>query len=317
MHGNGSIGAGAAAPPSKYLVAFAGLALVMLLWSGNSIVGRAVRDDIPPFLLALLRWTGALCVVTPFALRHLIADREVLSRAWKPVLLLGLTGVASFNALLYAGLRYTTATNALLLQAAIPALVLAVDRVAFRLAPSLWQVAGVTVSTLGVLVVIARGQVSTILGLHFGTGDVMILAAVVGWALYTSLLKLRPACHPLSFLVVTFAIGALAMVPLAATEWREIAAMRWTPQVFGAWAYVALLPSVVAYILYNGAVATVGAGRAGQTIALMPIFGALLAAVLLDERLHGFHLAGMALILAGIVVSVTGAALIRRRRDAR
>ena len=302
---------------SKQLLAFCALMLVMLLWSGNSIVGRAVRDDMPPFTLALLRWAGALCVVAPFAFRHVMADRQVLRRSWKPVLLLGLTGVACFNALLYSGLRHTTATNAMLLQAAIPALVLVVDFTVFRLMPSRCHLIGVTVSTLGVLVVIAKGALATILGLHFGFGDMLIVGAIVGWSLYTSLLKLRPDCHPLSFVAVTFAIGAVAMVPLAATEWREIVTMRWTPAVFGAWAYVAVLPSVVAYMLYNAAVATVGAARAGQAISLMPVFGALLAAVLLDEDLHGFHLAGMVLILMGIAVSAGGAALTARCRDVR
>jgi len=275
----------------------------MLLWSGNMIVGRAVREDIPPFTLAFFRWTGAFCIVLPFAIRHVRADRESLRRAWKPILLLGVAGVASFNAFIYSGLRHTTATNALLLQAAIPALVIAFDRLIFRLGAPKWHLIGVAISTLGVIVIIARGEPGALLGLHFGLGDLLILCGVLAWSLYTSLLKLRPACNPLSFLMVTFAIGIIAMAPLAATEWQEIAAIEGNAKVIGAFAYVALLPSVVAYSLYNSAVAEVGAARAGQAISLMPLFGALLAAGLLGEPLLRFHLAGMALILAGIAIS--------------
>ena len=131
-----------------------------------------------------------------------------------------------------------------------------------------------------------------------------MLGAVVAWSLYTSLLRLRPTVHPSSFLAATFAIGVVTMLPLACLEWRAIAAIRWRPEIFGAFAYVAVLPSVVAYRLYNHAVAKIGAARAGQTISLMPLFGALLAAPLLHESLHGYHVAGMILILGGIAITV-------------
>jgi drug/metabolite transporter (DMT)-like permease len=279
------------------------LALVMLLWAGNSIIARAVRDDVPPFLLALLRWTGALLVIVPFAARHVRTDRAAIRRGWPTLLLLGLLGVAAFNAFLYSGLRYTTASNGLLLQAAIPALVLLADFAFFSVPPRIGAVGGVALSTLGVTVIIFQGKLGALSQLAFNRGDAMVLAGVVAWALYTALLRLRPALHWLSFLAVTFAIGVVAMLPLAATEWQEIGAMIWTPQVFAAIAYVALLPSVVAYALYNAAVATLGPASAGQAITLMPLFGAGLAALTLGEELHGYHLAGMALILGGIVTT--------------
>ncbi len=289
--------------PSPVPRAYLMLALVMLFWAGNAIVGRAVRFDIPPFTLALVRWSGALCIVAPLAWRHLGADRAALTRHWKAVLVLGLVGVAAFNALLYSGLRLTTATNGLLIQAAIPALVLICNFAFFRERASRRQVLGIALSTLGVAVVVCRADPATIFRLQFGAGDLLILCAVLAWAFYTSLLRLRPAVHALSFLAVTFLIGALVMLPLGATEWRDVAAIRWRPEIFAAFAYVAVLPSVIAYFLYNRAVAMIGAGRAGQTISLMPLFGALLAALLLGEPLHGYHLAGMGLILVGLLVA--------------
>src|SRR5687768_15974910 len=111
--------------------AYCMLALVMLLWAGNSIVGRAVREDIPPLFLALLRWTGALLVIIPFAARHVAEDRAAIARNWPMILLLGLLGVAAYNGFLYSGLRYTTASNGMLLGATIPALVLLVDFLIF------------------------------------------------------------------------------------------------------------------------------------------------------------------------------------------
>lgn len=285
------------------LRAYALLGIVMLLWAGNSIVGRAVRFDIPPFFLAFVRWSGALILILPFAIGSLKRDRAALFAGWKIVLAAGLAGVVAFNALLYTGLHHTSATNALLLQAAIPAGVLLVDFLVFRTRASVGQIAGVLCSTCGVAAIVFRGDPQAVMGLAFGGGDVLILCAVVAWSFYTVLLRLKPAVAPESFLAATFAIGVLGMAPLAATEASQIATMQWTPKVLGAFAYVAVLPSLIGYWLYNEAVTRIGAGRAGQTITLMPLFGALLSALLLNETLQGFHVVGMALILLGIGIT--------------
>jgi len=290
-------------PPDRHrpvAAAYAMLALVMGLWAGNSIVGRAVRDQIPPFTLALTRWAGALAVMAPFALPRAWAERRAILKAWRPILLLGVLGVACFNAFLYTGLRHTTASNALLLQAAIPALVLAADLILFRTRPGMAGVMGVLASMTGVALIVAHGNPAALMTTGFNRGDLLVLCGVVCWALYTSLLRLRPSLHPLSFLAATFAIGAVAMAPLAAGEWAAGRRIVWGAEAGLAMAYVAVLPSVVAYGLFNAAVATLGAGAAGQAINLMPVFGALLAALLLGEALHGYHLAGMALVLLGV-----------------
>ncbi|MGF7148434.1 drug/metabolite transporter (DMT)-like permease [Sphingomonas zeicaulis] len=283
--------------------AYVMLGIVMLLWAGNSIIGRAVRNDIPPFTLTFVRWTGAVLVLLPFAARHLIAERRAILAAWRPILLLAATGVIAFNALLYTALHHTTATNGLLIQAAIPAFVLLFDRIAFGTRPAAAAVAGVAISMVGVATIVFRGDLHAIGSFRFATGDLLVLAAVVAWAVYTIALRLRPAIHPLSLLATTFMIGAVAMLPLALTEWQRIIAIEARPGVIAAFAYVAVLPSVVAFFLYNAAVDALGPARPGQAITLMPLFGALLAAPLLGEDLHGYHLAGMALILSGILVT--------------
>jgi drug/metabolite transporter (DMT)-like permease len=302
-----------ATPPGRSpLLSYATLAFVILFWSGNFIVGRAVNGVVPPFTLAFVRWSGALLLILPFAWRHLRADRAILRREWKVVLLLGVTGVAAFNAFVYSGLRFTTASNGLLLQAAIPALVLLFNRLIFAQRSPALQIGGVLLSIAGVAVIVLRGDLLAIAGLTFNLGDLLILCGVVCWALYTCLLRLRPDCHPLSFLVATFAVGAAVMAPFAAREALVFPAIRFDLGVIGAFAYVAVFPSLIAYNLYNAAVKDLGAGPAGQTITLMPLFGALLAATLLGEALHGFHLTGMALILGGIVLGAIGAGLGRR-----
>jgi drug/metabolite transporter (DMT)-like permease len=284
--------------------AFALLGVVMVLWAGNSIVARAVRFEIAPFTLALLRWAGASLVVAPFALGPLKRDWRAIVQGWKPLLALGLLGIGAFNALLYSGLRYTTATNALLLQAATPAVMIGLDRLLFGVRHARWQAVGVSASMLGVAVIVFEGDAAAALRLRFGLGDALILVSVVVWSLYTVLLRLRPEISPTSFIAVTFFIGVAVMAPLAAWEAHTGATVAWGPRVYGAVFYVALLPSLLSYFIYNHATRIVGPAQAGQAITLMPLFGAFLSAALLGERLHGFHFAGMAFILAGIGASL-------------
>ncbi len=292
------------APAPSPIRAYAMLGLVMLLWAGNSIVGRAIREDVTPLTLALLRWSGALAIVLPFAWRSL-ARRAVIAANWRILLLLGLLGIAAFNALLYSGLAATTASNALLLQAAVPAAVLVVDRLGFGIRARGIEVAAVVVGSLGVALIVFRADWATLTAFRLNPGDALILASVVMWALYTSLLRRRPAIAPASFLAVTFAIGVAAMLPAAATEWAAGHGLRPGPRAIAGVAYVAIFPSTIAYALYNRAVTAIGPASAGRTIALLPLFGALLAALLLGEPLYAYHAVGMAMILTGILLPLT------------
>lgn len=277
------------------------LVIVMLLWAGNSIIARAIHADVPPFTLALCRWSGALLLLLPFAGPKIVAERAALLRHWRSILLLGAVGVGCFNAFLYSGLRYTTATNGLLIQALIPSLVLLFDLLMFRTRPRPLQVVGVLIAAAGVLVIVFRGDLMALAALQFGRGDALVLCAVVAWSLYTALLRMRPPVSPLAFLALTFFAGAIGMLPFAIIEWQTQAVIL-NAGSLGGIAYVAVLPSVVAYFLYNKAVGEIGAGAAGQMLSLQPLFGALLSAPILREPLHGYHMAGMLLILLGIVV---------------
>lgn len=294
------------------LLAFALLGLVMVLWAGNSIVARSVNGDVGPFTLAFVRWAGACLVLLPFAIGPLRKDWRAIKQHWKIILLLGLLGVAGFNAFLYSGLQYTTATNALLLQAAIPTFVVALERVLFGVKAPAGQVAGVALSTLGVIAIVFRGDPGALLQLHFGMGDALVLCSVAVWGFYTVYLRKKPAISPVSFLAVTFFIGVLAMAPLALGEWAAGMRPEWSTKLSLAFLYVAVLPSLVSYAIYNWAADKVGASRAGQTITLMPLFGAFLSAALLGESLQAYHFAGMACIVAGIVLTALAA-----RRKAR
>ncbi|MXO65093.1 DMT family transporter [Altericroceibacterium endophyticum] len=289
---------------STHLRAFLMLGLVMLCWAGNSIIGRAVRFDIPPGSLAFGRWLLALIVLLPFAWKPLWRERHEIAKHWKWIVILGLLGIAAFNTLLYAGLRYTTATNALLLQSAVPALVILFDRLFFGARAQRLQVLGVIFSIFGVVIIVFEGDPAAALRLHLGAGDLWVLASVLVWSLYTVLLRMKPAIAPICFVVSTFAVGVITLFPVAAWEWSHGEVVHWKWSTVGAYAYVALLSSVLAYFIYNWAAGVIGGARAGQATTLLPVFGAILSALLLGEVLQPYHFGGIASILTGIILGI-------------
>jgi drug/metabolite transporter (DMT)-like permease len=279
------------------------LVLVNLCWAGNIVIGRAVAGNVPPVALAWYRWTGAFVLAVGFAWPYLRRDRAVLIRHWRMMLLLSFTGIATYNTMCYIGLNYTTALNALLLQSAMPVVILVWAYGLFNERPSAWQALGVLVSLCGVAAIASGGSIDTLLHLTINRGDAWILAAVMLNGVYSPLLRRRPPVHPLSFLVAAMGIGSLMMFPFYLWEAAQGAAVRGGWPSYAAIAYTAVLPSFVAYLFFNRGVELIGAARAGQSVHLMPIFGTLLAVLLLGERFHGFHAIGIVLIASGILLA--------------
>lgn len=277
------------------------LSLTALFWSGNFIVARAVHLDVPPMGLVFWRWLGALVIVLPFAWGPLKTDWPVIRRHWRIIFALATIGVASFNTLVYLGLQTTTALNAVLLQSAIPICIFIFAYVIFRDTVRPLQALGIALSLAGVMTIIARGDVATIRGLAFNRGDLLVFAAVVLWAIYSVLLRKRPALHPLSFLTVTIFISVVLLAPLYVGETLDGRVMRLDRTTVLAVGYLAIFPSVLAYLFYNRGVDLIGANRAGTFIHLMPLFGSIMAILFLGESFQPYHAAGIALILGGLM----------------
>lgn len=279
------------------------LALAALMWAGNSVVGRAARDAVPPMALAFWRWVVAFTVLAPFAWPHLKRDRTALLAKRRVVLALAVFGLAGFSALFYMGLQTTTALNGVLLQAATPPLIFVVAYGLYRHKTSLAQIAGVALSLVGVGVIVSEGRLANLAHMHLNGGDGLIMIAVVFYALYSALLRLAPKVHPLSFAATLFGLSAVLTAPLYV---RELLSGRLIEPRMGAWAaiaYAALFPSVVAYLFYNRGVELIGPGRAGQSIHFMPVFGAILAVAFLGESFRPFHAAGVVLIGLGVALA--------------
>jgi len=275
-----------------------------LVWGGNAIVARAVAGEVPPIGLAFWRWTVAAMVVLPFAWPHLRRDVRVLAAHWPIVVLLAACGISFFNAGLYLAAHTTTALNIVMLQTALPVLVVLASYLLFADTVTAAQIAGIALSLAGALTLITHGDIHVLTGLEFSIGDLWMLAACVVYALYTAMLRLRPPVHPLSFLVASFLVGALLLLPFYLAESWGGHPMPLSWHGLLAVIYVSVFASAVGYFAFNGAVEALGANTAGLSVYLVPVFGTILAILLLGERPQIFHAVGIVLIAAGILLAV-------------
>jgi drug/metabolite transporter (DMT)-like permease len=214
--------------------------------------------------------------------------------------LLAVLGISCFNTLLYTAVHTTTAINGALIQSTMPAVIIIFSLVIYREQISKVQSAGVMLCILGAGWIVLRGDLRTLITMSFVRGDILVVIAVVLYALYSALLRQRPPLHPLSFLSLTFVMGALGLLPLYLWESFHYQAPEVTAEVVASILYVALLPSIVAYFCWNHGIELIGANRAGLFINLVPVFASGLAIALLGESLHSFHLLGMLLIFGGM-----------------
>jgi drug/metabolite transporter (DMT)-like permease len=275
-----------------------------LFWSGNFVLGKAVAGHVPPVGLAFWRWTGALLILLVLFGPRFRADLPELRRRWPIVLVLAALGIGLYNTLVYIGLGTTSVLNALVLQSSTPVVIVAASVLVYRDRIGLRQAAGIAVSLAGALAIVTRGDPAALLDLRLAIGDALILLAVAGYALYTVLLRDRPAVHPMSLLIATFGLGAAMILPFYLHE--SLVAGRPMPlDGTTAWAvaYVCVFPSILAYIAFNRSVELLGANRTGLAFHLMPVFGSLLAILLLGERFEGHHAVGIPLIAAGILLA--------------
>jgi len=290
--------------PTTPWLAYALLTLTSLFWSGNFVVARATHAAIPPMTLSFGRWLIALLILLPFAYQRVWADRARYVENWRRIALLGAIGVAGFNSLAYAGLQYTSATNAVLTNSFIPILILPLGALFLGEPFSRRQVLGVLVSFVGVMVIFSHGQLGRLLALELNQGDVILLLAALDWAVYTLLLRgLDPRLDRLGLLLLLVVVGLLCIAPLYAWELQQGRTVAMTAGNLATFVYVGVFPSVLAYLFYNYGVQQVGPGKAGSFIHLMPLFGTLLAIAFLGERFEWFHAVGIAGIAAGLWLS--------------
>lgn len=278
------------------------LTLAALFWAGNFVVARAVRDDVDPVFITFVRWLLALLIFAPFVWREMWQSLPAIRREWRLVTALGLTGLALFHPLVFLAVRYTTATNALITLSLVPIAIMIGASLISRVLPSIRQVGGTLISLTGAVVLIVQGDIAGIIAAGANPGDLIMLFAVVVWAVYSLLMRRRPADLSPTVTLVASIVPALPVLLTFTFAAGSSVAMTVSPSLILAIAYIAVFSTVLSFMFWSYGVAEMGPSRAGQFIHLMPVFGAALAFIFLGEPLSLAQVAGAALVFAGLVL---------------
>jgi drug/metabolite transporter (DMT)-like permease len=284
------------------------LSLTSLFWAGNIVLGRYAAGHIPPVALSFFRWGGAFLILIAFAIPALRRDWATIRNHLGVLLILSFTGIALYNTLGYWGLEYTQALNALLITSVHPLLVALWSFILYRERLTHWQSLGIALSLLGVLVVLTRGDLAVLRDIRVNFGDILFVIAQTIYAFYTAFLKKRPDIEPLSFLAFTLGAGALMLSPVYAAEVASGRTFTLDLKAILILGYIAVLPSLVAYLFFNRGVQLIGPNRAAPFYHLIPVFGSVLAIAFLGERPELFHAVGYSLVLVGIYTGTRGQA---------
>ena len=287
---------------------YALLALTALFWSGNAIAGKLAVGHVSPMVTTFLRWMIPCLILLPFAARDLKRDWPQIRTHLGILTLLGLFGFTLFNALFYVALHYTTAINVMIEQSSMPLVVFLANFLLFGTLANRYQIVGFAVTLVGVLLTATHGDIGTLLTLDFNFGDALMMGAVLVYGLYTVALRYKPAIHWRSTIYVLCFVACLASIPFLVAE-QAMGLSRW-PDMQGALVvlYIALFPSIAAQTLYIRGVEMIGANRANLFINLTPIFGAILAMLVLGEELFAYHVAALVFVLGGIGLAEWGRA---------
>jgi drug/metabolite transporter (DMT)-like permease len=279
-----------------------------LLWAGNAIVGRLVRDAVPPMTLNLIRWAIALAVLVPLGRAAFRPGSGVLAN-WRRYAALGLLGVGLYNSLQYLALQSSTPINVTLVASGMPVWMLLVGRLFYGVPVKRKQVFGAVLSILGVLVVLCRGDVQQLLNLRLVVGDLYMILATIAWSFYSWMLMQQKDVPALradwaAFLLAQVGYGVLWSALLSGGEWALYGVqIAWSWPVAAALLYVSIGPAIVAMRCWGTGVQRAGPSIGAFFINLTPLFTALLSSAFLGEAPHLYHVLAFAMIVGGIAVS--------------
>lgn len=284
------------------------LILTTLFWGGNVVAGKLAVGHIDAHSLMILRWTGALLLVLPFAIGPLKRDWPMIRARWWLYLFYGAVGFATFNVLVYVAAYYTSGVNTSLEQVAVNIFVIILNFALFRTRVRGLQLLGVLVTILGVAIIATHGDLTRILTLEVNLGDLLVILACFAYAIYSIALRWRPSTHWTSFLVATCTGAIIASFVYQATLGNGTANL---PANLAAidlkgWliaAYTVIFPSVISQLLYVRGVELIGSNRASLFVNLIPLFGTVGSVIVLGEALQLFHVIAAVLVAAGLVLA--------------
>jgi len=289
----------------KSTYAYILLLLTMLFWSGNFIVGKAASMyEIPPFSLNFYRWFFACLILIPFTIKELIKKKNYIFKNIGFFIILGVTSITIFNSIVYYSLYYTQVISGVLMISTIPVWIIFISSLLNIEKTNIFQILGVCLSLTGVLFIISKADLDLVKNLKFNKGDLTMIVAMFSWAVYSALLKKKQyEISQITLLQVVIMCGLVFLIPIYFIEMSMGYVIKLGKPFYLTLTYVVIFPGLASFFFWIKGISLIGANRAGAFLHLMPIFGAIMAMVIFDEKFMLYHFLGAIFIVAGITLS--------------
>ena len=290
---------------TKNNLAYLLLILASLFWSGNFIVGKAASTfEIPPFSLNFYRWLFAWLILLPFTYKELINKKNYILNNKVFFIILGTTSITIFNSIVYYSLNFTQVISGVLMISTIPVMIMFISSLLNIEKTNIFQIIGVVLSLTGVVFIITKADLELIKNLDFNKGDLTMVIAMLSWATYSALLKKKKyEISQITLLQVVITFGFIFLIPIYFIEMNMGYLIKLEKPFYLTLAYVVIFPGLASFFFWIKGIAIIGANRAGVFLHLMPIFGAIMAMIIFDEKFMFYHFLGAIFIIAGITLS--------------
>ena len=281
------------------------LVLAALFWAGNFIVGKfATLFEIPPLTLNVFRWLSVWIILIPFTYKEIYSNLPEIKKNWFVISFMGVITISTFNSVVYFALNHTQVINAVLVLAAIPAATIIFSSLMHIEKANIFQLIGLFLSIIGIGSIISNGDIQKILSLNFNKGDLWMLVCVITWSLYSTLLKKNKfKFSQFSLIQLMVSVGLLFLIPQLFYEKSIGLEVNFNKAFFTILFYVVIFPAIAAYYCWQKGVEIIGPNRASMFIQLMPLFSAVMAIIIFNEKFELYHFIGAAFIVSGIYLS--------------
>jgi len=290
---------------SKFNLAYIFLFFSVLFWAGNFIVGKIASNyEIPPFSLNFYRWFFAWLILAPFTIPEILKKINYVKKNLIYLIILGITSVTIFNSIVYYALNFTQVISGVLMISTIPVMIIFISSLLKTDKTNIFQILGVILSFVGVIVIITKADIELIKQLKFNKGDLTMVVAMLSWATYSALLKQKKhELTQLSLLEVIITFGLMFLIPIYFIEMQMGYLIKLDTPFILTLTYVVLFPGIISFICWIKGIALIGPNRSGIFLHLMPILSAIMAMLLFNEKFMFYHFLGAVFILSGIILS--------------
>ena len=272
--------------------------------ASNLVVARGGVEFVPPISLAFWRWTVVVLILLPFTFPLLIKNLKLIKKEFKKLFFLGAMGCGVCGAFPFLAGETTTVTNMGIIYTSSPIFIILISAIFFNEKVNFIKIIGLVSCLIGVFAIIIKGDLNLLLNLSFTIGDLWMLAAAIGWALYSIYLFYWKSELPIfqRFTLVAF-FGAVSLFPFYIIE--EIAVQRtfFNSQFFLWVVFAAISPGIIAFTLYTQVQKSLGASLTGFTLYIFTIYAAIYGFIFFDEKLESFHYIGTVLVFFGVYLA--------------